>query len=65
MLADAFPVRMLRVPALMSVFGEHIWWLPRWLDRRLKQTSRLTSASRGWSEESGLQESERLVHLPL
>ncbi|WP_300682015.1 MMPL family transporter [Nocardioides sp.] len=32
-LADAFLVRMLIVPALMSIVGERMWWMPRWLDR--------------------------------
>jgi len=32
-LVDAFLVRMTIVPALMSIVGERIWWLPRWLDR--------------------------------
>ncbi|MFT4264507.1 MAG: MMPL family transporter [Nocardioides sp.] len=34
-IADAFLVRMLIVPALMMVVGERIWWLPAWLDRLL------------------------------
>lgn len=34
-IADAFLVRMTLVPALMSIVGKHIWWLPRWLDRLL------------------------------
>ncbi|KQP25381.1 MMPL family transporter [Aeromicrobium sp. Leaf272] len=34
-LADAFLVRMLLVPALMSIVGRRMWWLPRWLDRSL------------------------------
>lgn len=34
-LFDAFVVRMLIVPALMHLFGERAWWLPRWLDRAL------------------------------
>jgi RND superfamily putative drug exporter len=34
-LADAFLVRMLIVPAIMAIVGERIWWLPRWLDRLL------------------------------
>ncbi len=34
-LADAFLVRMLLVPAVMSIVGERMWWLPRWLDRLL------------------------------
>ena len=32
---DAFVVRMMIVPALMSMLGKHAWWLPRWLDRLL------------------------------
>ncbi len=30
-LFDAFVVRMLIVPAVLSVLGEAAWWLPRWL----------------------------------
>lgn len=30
-LADAFLVRMLIVPALMMIAGERIWWMPTWL----------------------------------
>jgi putative drug exporter of the RND superfamily len=32
---DAFVVRMMIMPALMSMLGERAWWLPRWLDRLL------------------------------
>lgn len=32
-LADAFLVRMMIVPAVMFLIGERIWWMPRWLDR--------------------------------
>jgi len=34
-LIDAFIVRLTLVPALMAVFNERAWWLPRWLDRLL------------------------------
>ena len=34
-LVDAFVVRMLVIPALMHLFGEKAWWLPKWLDRLL------------------------------
>ncbi len=34
-LIDAFLVRMTLVPALMALFGDGAWWLPRWLDRVL------------------------------
>lgn len=32
-LADAFIVRLLLVPALMHLLGGAAWWLPKWLDR--------------------------------
>ncbi len=34
-LADAFVVRMVLVPAVMHLAGDKAWWLPRWLDRLL------------------------------
>ncbi len=32
---DAFLVRMTLVPALMTLFGNAAWWMPRWLGRVL------------------------------
>jgi len=32
---DAFILRSVLVPAVMHLFGDANWWLPRWLDRRL------------------------------
>ncbi|MGV8897521.1 MAG: MMPL family transporter [Rhodoglobus sp.] len=32
---DAFLVRMTLVPALMTLFGDAAWWMPRWLGRAL------------------------------
>ena len=34
-LADAFLVRMILVPAAMTLLGKSAWWLPKWLDRVL------------------------------
>jgi RND superfamily putative drug exporter len=34
-LLDAFVIRCLIVPAVMSLLGERAWWMPRWLARRL------------------------------
>ncbi|WP_305787135.1 MMPL family transporter [Symbioplanes lichenis] len=34
-LADAFLVRMLLIPAIMHLLGKSAWWIPRWLDRIL------------------------------
>ena len=32
---DAFLVRLVLVPSLMSLFGRANWWVPKWLDRIL------------------------------
>jgi putative drug exporter of the RND superfamily len=32
-LADAFIVRMLLIPAAMHLLGRAAWWFPKWLDR--------------------------------
>ena len=32
-LIDASIVRMILVPAIMTLLGDRAWWLPRWLDR--------------------------------
>lgn len=34
-LIDAFVIRMALVPAVMALFGDKAWWLPKWLDRLL------------------------------
>ncbi|ANY68689.1 hypothetical protein BBD42_21115 [Paenibacillus sp. BIHB 4019] len=34
-LFDAFVVRMLLVPAVMTILGKSAWYLPKWLDRML------------------------------
>jgi len=34
-LIDATLVRMILVPATMTLMGRANWWLPSWLDRRL------------------------------
>ncbi|MDR1634345.1 MAG: MMPL family transporter [Bifidobacteriaceae bacterium] len=36
-LADAFVVRLVLMPALMTLIGRSAWWIPRWLDRILPQ----------------------------
>jgi putative drug exporter of the RND superfamily len=36
-LIDASIVRMILVPAIMSVLGAHAWWMPRWLEPVLPQ----------------------------
>ncbi len=34
-LADALLVRMILVPALLTLLGRSAWWIPRWLDKLL------------------------------
>ncbi|MEU0386662.1 MMPL family transporter [Streptomyces chartreusis] len=34
-LVDATVVRLLMVPAVMTLLGRHAWWAPRWLERVL------------------------------
>lgn len=34
-LVDAFIVRLMLVPAVLTILGERAWWLPAWLDRLL------------------------------
>lgn len=34
-IADAFIVRMILMPAALSLIGKSAWWLPRWLDKAL------------------------------
>ncbi len=36
-LIDASIIRMVLVPAVMSLLGKAAWWIPRWLDRALPQ----------------------------
>ncbi|MEK6310714.1 MAG: MMPL family transporter, partial [Curtobacterium sp.] len=35
--ADAFIVRMILVPAALALLGNAAWWVPKWLDRILPQ----------------------------
>lgn len=36
---DAFIVRMMIVPAVMTLLGKSAWWLPKWLDKILPHVS--------------------------
>ena len=38
-LVDAFIVRLIIVPIVMSYLGKAAWWLPKWLDKRLPHVS--------------------------
>jgi RND superfamily putative drug exporter len=57
---DAFLIRLTLVPAVMAMFGDRAWWLPRWLDRLLpdldvegdKLLQRLAADERGSADAS-------------
>ena len=38
-LLDAFIVRLILIPSLMTIFGKANWWLPGWLDKILPHVS--------------------------
>jgi putative drug exporter of the RND superfamily len=38
-LIDVLFVRLLIAPAVVTLLGDHAWWLPRWLDRLLPNVS--------------------------
>jgi len=51
-LIDASLVRMILVPSIMSLLGEHAWWMPRWLEPivpqlQLEGSAAATSAAPG------------------
>ncbi|WP_306215507.1 MMPL family transporter [Actinoplanes sp. RD1] len=54
-LADAFLVRMLLIPAIMHLLGRSAWWIPRWLDRILPNVD---------VEGAALERSHPVVHEP-
>ena len=48
-LLDATVVRMVLVPATMSLLGDWNWWVPGWLDRVLPTCAPRASHARGTS----------------
>ena len=38
-LLDAALVRLLLLPVLMRLAGTRLWWIPKWVDRRLPKVS--------------------------
>ncbi|MEV4347670.1 hypothetical protein AB0J83_24715 [Actinoplanes sp. NPDC049596] len=47
-LVDAFVVRLVLVPAAISLFGRAAWWLPKWLDRLLPRIDVEGAALETW-----------------
>ena len=38
-LIDVLVVRLIIAPAVVTLLGDHAWWLPRWLDKILPNVS--------------------------
>ena len=55
-LLDAFVVRLVLVPALMSVIGPRTWWLPAWLDKILPHFSVESEEDMGSDEIADIEE---------
>ena len=52
-LLDAFVVRLVLVPSLMTLFGNANWWLPGWLDKLLPHLS-VETDDQTYEAEAGL-----------
>ncbi|WP_327208270.1 MMPL family transporter [[Kitasatospora] papulosa] len=52
-LIDATVVRLLLVPAVMTLLGRAAWWTPRWLDRVLPHLDAEGSGTTGGAKASG------------
>ena len=48
---DVTVIWMLLIPAAMELFGDRVWWIPRWLDRMLPNL--VVEPERSVSKESG------------
>ncbi len=55
-LLDAFVVRLVLVPALMSVIGPNTWWLPGWLDKILPHFAVESEEDSGADEIADIEE---------
>jgi RND superfamily putative drug exporter len=55
-LIDATVVRLLLVPAVMTLLGRHAWWAPRWLDRILPHIDAEGEHARNLSARAGAKE---------
>jgi RND superfamily putative drug exporter len=53
---DAFIVRMTLVPAVMTLLGRAVWWLPGWLDKALPHLSIEGEAEEGTFDEEEAKE---------
>jgi RND superfamily putative drug exporter len=57
-LIDASLVRMVLVPAVMTLLGRHAWWMPHWLERvvprlQLEGVAPAATAARAMSSSPG------------
>jgi RND superfamily putative drug exporter len=52
-LIDVLLVRLVIAPAVVTLLGDHAWWVPRWLDRILPNVSLEGHLVRGLDEREG------------
>lgn len=55
-LIDATVVRLLLVPAVMTLLGRHAWWTPRWLARILPHIDAEGEHAQNLSARAGAKE---------
>ncbi|MFZ2510424.1 MAG: MMPL family transporter [Gordonia sp. (in: high G+C Gram-positive bacteria)] len=63
-IADAFIVRLVLMPALMSLLGKSAWWLPTWLDKVLPHIDTEGHALDRTSEDSARQRGPQMSEHP-
>lgn len=60
-LIDVLIVRLVVAPAVVTLLGDHAWWLPRWLDRILPNVSLEGHLVQGLDEEAEPEREKVLV----
>jgi putative drug exporter of the RND superfamily len=63
-LIDVLTVRLVIAPAVVTLLGDHAWWVPRWLDRILPNVSLEGRLVQGVDERAGEPEREKEPALP-
>jgi RND superfamily putative drug exporter len=58
---DASLIRLLIVPATMTILGPAAWWCPRWLDRLLRRDGRGAAPQTATQVASGASGPARMV----
>jgi RND superfamily putative drug exporter len=57
---DVLIVRLVIAPAVVTLLGDHAWWLPRWLDRVLPNVSLEGHLVQGLDDRTAAEEEEKV-----